>query len=82
MSGEYFLTKDEKEKKKKDEVLAKREHKRAEKINAKNQVFDAPEEDLPQIKDKKRDKKAEEKESKSKSKPDINDLKNKFLKKK
>jgi len=28
MSGEYFLTKDEKEKKKKDEILLKRESKK------------------------------------------------------
>ena len=85
MSGEYFLTKDEKEKKKKDEINAKREVKKQEKIQTKNQMFEAPEEDMPQLSNthkKKRDKKAEEKDIQVKSKPDINELKNKFLKKK
>ena len=65
MSGEYFLTKDEKEKQKKDEIAAKREVKRAEKIQAKNMMFEAPEEDKPVVvkSSKKRDKKAEEKEA-------------------
>ena len=45
MSGEYFLSKDEKEKQKKDEILAKREVKRQSKIESKNMTFEAPEED-------------------------------------
>jgi hypothetical protein len=43
-------------------------------------MFEAPEEDQPLKSKNKREKKAEEKAS-SDSKPDINDLKNKFLKK-
>ena len=47
-------------------------------------MFEAPEEDKPVVvkSSKKRDKKAEEKEAVTQSKPDINELKNKFLKKK
>jgi ribosomal RNA assembly protein len=81
MSGEYFLTKDEKDKKKRDEIQTQREAKRAEKVEAKNKLFQAPEEDQP-APIKKRDQKAQEKEKAKTSKPDINELKNKFLKKK
>ena len=82
MSGEYFLTQEEKDKKKKDEIRAKRETKRAEKIESKNKQFQSPEEEPTSApsKSKKRDQKAQDKES-NKSKPDIDELKKKFLKK-
>jgi len=48
MSGEYFLTKEDKEKKKKDEKQAKRESKKIEKIQTKNMQYEVPDEDLPQ----------------------------------
>jgi ribosomal RNA assembly protein len=81
ISGEYFLTKDEKEKKKRDEVTAVREAKKQKKVEAKNQQFEAPAEDQPKPL-KKREQKAQEKEKAKSSKPDVNELKNKFLKKK
>lgn len=43
-------------------------------------MFEAPEEDQPKL--KKREQKAQDKEQEKNSKPDINELKNKFLKKK
>lgn len=84
MSGEYFLTKDEVEKKKKDEIQARRDQKKQEKIEAKNRLYEAPEEDLNTESKRKRDKKAEDKNTVkvNSSKPDIDELKNKFLKKK
>ena len=80
MSGEHFLSNDQKEKKvleKKREVKdAKKQQKNVEKAK----LFEAPAEDLPEP-PKKKQKKSEDKKEKS-SKPDIDDLKNKFLKKK
>ena len=84
MSGEYFLSdkaKDDlKKKNRREEKMARKQ----EKIDTKAREFEAPEEYLPAKKDKKAKKeKSEEKEqaTSSKQRPDIEDLKNKFLKK-
>ena len=81
MSGEYFLgdkEKDElKNKKKREEKLARK----AEKMEAKAREFEAPEEDLPAKKSKKDKKVKKDEESGVPKRPDIEDLKNKFLKK-
>jgi hypothetical protein len=85
MSGEYFLTDEEKGRKQRDTLKAKREAKRLEKMDAKNKTLEAPAEDAPKdpaAKQKKRDAKAESKAKSGLAKPDINELKNKFLKKK
>ena len=78
MSGEYFLSdkakEDLKNKKKREEKLARKQ----EKIEAKNREFEAPEEDLPVKKEKKARRQSNEDMPK---RPEIEDLKNKFLKK-
>ena len=84
MSGEYFLSdkdKDElKKKNKREEKMARKQ----EKIDTKAREFEAPEEDLPVKKEKKskKDKEVTEKVEPTSTRPDIEDLKNKFLKKK
>lgn len=81
MSGEHFLSNEQKEK---DAVEKKREAKEAKKQKKsaeKAKLFEAPAEDLPEPPKKRQKVKDEEKPAKS-SKPDINDLKSKFLKKK
>ena len=71
MSGEYHLSQKEKDDKAKQLKKERQIEKREAKIEEKNKVYEAPTE-------RKRDKKASDKGSK----PDIQDLKNKFLKKK
>lgn len=67
-----------KNKKKREEKLARK----TEKTNAKSREYDAPEEDLPPTTKKaKKDKSETTKEEKSSKRPDIDELKNKFLKK-
>lgn len=97
MSGEYFLTKDEINQKAQEKKRDQRDAKKQEKVEAQHKLFEAPAEDLPQReKQNKRQKKAEEKalaavvkdegaaapKKYENKKPDVNDLKNKFLKKK
>ena len=81
MSGEYFLTKEQKNEKAQEEKREKTEQKKRDRVSRQNALFEAPDEDLPEKPKNKREKKKEEKDSTHSSKPDINDLKNKFLKK-
>jgi len=83
MSGEYFLSdkaKDElKNKKKRDEKIQRKQQK----VDAKAKEFEAPEEDLPVAKEKKSKKESSDTKDKVVHKrPDIDDLKDKFLTKK
>lgn len=83
MSGEYFLTKEEVHAKAQEAKQEARESKKHSKVEAKMKLFEAPSEDLPKVEKKnKRKAKAAEKEHDSAKKPDIDDLKKKFLKKK
>ena len=85
MSGEYFLSdkaKDDlKNKKKREEKLARKQ----EKMEAKAREFEAPEEDLPTVEKKKKKKTSDESVGKTDSltqkRPNVEDLKAKFLKK-
>ena len=85
MSGEYFLSdkaKDDlKNKKKREEKLARKQ----EKMEAKAREFEAPEEDLPTVEKKKKKKTSDETENKTDSltqkRPNVEELKAKFLKK-
>lgn len=81
MTGEYFLSdkakEDLKHKKKREEKLARKQ----EKLQAKAREFEAPEEDLPAKSKSKKSLKTQNAESDSPKRPDIEDLKKKFLKK-
>jgi ribosomal RNA assembly protein len=72
ISGEYFLTQEEKDNIKGKEKLRKREAKRLQKKEKRAKVFEAPVEP---------DSSTKKKEEEVSSKPDLNDLKKKFLKK-
>ena len=50
-------------------------------MEAKAREYEAPEEDLPPTKKSKKEKKDKEEDSSAAKRPDIEDLKNKFLKK-
>ena len=80
MSGEYFLTDkvkdDMKNKKKREEKIAQKQLK----LEAKAKEYDAPEGDLPAAQDKKS--KKESSDAAMHKRPDVDELKNKFLKKK
>lgn len=80
MSGEYFLTDkvkdDMKNKKKREEKIAQKQLK----LEAKAKEYDAPEGDLPAAQDKKS--KKESSDAAIHKRPDVDELKNKFLKKK
>ena len=70
-SGEYFLTGAEKKIQEGDRKRESKENRKKEKVEKQAKLFEAPEEeDAPKTK------------KSSSSRPDIEDLKNKFLKKK
>lgn len=72
-SGEYFLTPQQKEDIKKEEKAKKREVKKSEKKAEQDKLYEAPEEPMPaEVK----------KTSFVEKKPDLNELKKKFIKKK
>ena len=75
MTGEYFLSEQAKENIKNQRKREQKLSRKQEKIEAKNREFEAPEED-----DAPKTKKAEVHDSSQK--PDIEQLKNKFLKRK
>ena len=72
-SGEYFLSEKAKEDKKRELKRESKELRKQEKIANRNKDFEAPEEEAPV--------KSKEKHNSS-AKPDVNELKKKFLKKK
>ncbi len=88
MSGEYFLTKEQIREKALEQKRNQREMKKHSKIEEKMKLFEAPAGDLPEKVNKRKAKEAakeaeaEQKKHDSSKKPDINELKKKFLKKK
>ena len=79
MTGEYFLSDKAKENIEREKKREQKEQKKQDKIHEKMKVFEAPKEDL-EATAKKEEKAAATKASNTK--PDLEELKKKFLKKK
>lgn len=77
MTGEFFLSEKAKANQEKEKRRDEKEKKKQEKLEAKNKEFVAPVDEAPVVVEK-----SEKKEKHSGSKPDLEELKKKFLKKK